>query len=193
MPAIFPPNLTPDTDPGKRGVLHTIWAKKRLAELDREIVEEMKANGESVGLEMAVQEKEWIVEHFGVVSKGEGRGVPALRIPVGGGGMGPASPRSPIGGRLGEKLRGLKLVTGTDGLAQAAKSATPRMQPLMPPAVGKRGDNVNGGVGSLNAIVGTTGTLARPAGGEEATEEDLFALPMSPRSPEMKRSPFSLL
>lgn len=26
-----------------------------------------------------------------------------------------------------------------------------------------------------------------------ADEEELFALPMSPRSPEMKRSPFSLL
>jgi hypothetical protein len=58
-----------------------------------------------------------------------------------------------------------------------------------------------GGVASLDAIVG--GTVTTPAAatgvgkvggsGDDATEEDLFALPMSPRSPEMKRSPFSIL
>lgn len=49
---------------------------------------------------------------------------------------------------------------------------------------------------SLDAIVG--GGLSQPAGtaaegDDDANEEDLFALPMSPRSPEMKRSPFSIL
>lgn len=47
-----------------------------------------------------------------------------------------------------------------------------------------------GGIASLDAIVG--GGLRPPAAPEDV-EEDLFALPMSPRSPEMKRSPFSML
>lgn len=50
-----------------------------------------------------------------------------------------------------------------------------------------------GGMGSLSAIV-----QGGPGGGGpgipgDNTEEDLFALPMSPRSPEMAMSPFSLL
>jgi hypothetical protein len=48
------------------------------------------------------------------------------------------------------------------------------------------------GVASLDTVLGT-GTPAAAAAAETDTEEDLFALPMSPRSPEMKRSPFSLL
>ena len=49
------------------------------------------------------------------------------------------------------------------------------------------------GVASLDAIVGSgfiPTTSAKPL---DTVEEDLFALPMSPRSPEMKRSPFSML
>jgi hypothetical protein len=67
------------------------------------------------------------------------------------------------------------------------------MQPLLPPGTGQTSDSANGGVASLDAIVGTNLPPARAAGSDEATEEELFALPMSPRSPEMKRSPFSLL
>lgn len=52
-------------------------------------------------------------------------------------------------------------------------------------------DAGNDGVASLDAILGTGAPAATAADGD--TEEDLFALPMSPRSPEMKRSPFSLL
>ena len=49
----------------------------------------------------------------------------------------------------------------------------------------------NGAVTSLDAVL-ETGAL--PTKGPDVdTEEDLFALPMSPRSPEMKKSPFSLL
>ena len=44
---------------------------------------------------------------------------------------------------------------------------------------------------SLDAIMGR-GTDAE-ADATANVEEDLFALPMSPRSPEMARSPFSLL
>jgi hypothetical protein len=47
------------------------------------------------------------------------------------------------------------------------------------------------GIGSLDAIIGSG--APRPAAPADSVEEDLFALPMSPRSPEMKRSPFSIL
>ncbi|KAK4044588.1 hypothetical protein C8A01DRAFT_12086 [Parachaetomium inaequale] len=204
MPAIFPAELTSQQDAGRRGVLHTIWAKRRLAELQAEIAAEMRTNGESVGLEMAMQEQQWIVDHFGLAPD---PGMPQptkLHIPQSS--ASPASPRSPVGGRLGEKLRGLKLATSPADLAaasQAAKSAqAPRMQPLVtsvsPPATGVSTvpGSSGGGVASLDAIVGSgvaPVAAARVDGGDDATEEDLFALPMSPRSPEMKRSPFSIL
>lgn len=46
------------------------------------------------------------------------------------------------------------------------------------------------GMASLSAVM-QTGQSAPERGHD--TEEDLFALPMSPRSPEMAMSPFSLL
>jgi hypothetical protein len=119
MPAIFPAELTSKHDAGRRGVLHTIWAKRRLAELQVEVAAEMKANGESVGLEMAMQEQQWIVDHFGLAPD---PGIPQptkLHIPRSS--AGPASPRSPIGGKLGEKLRGLKLATSPAELAAASQ------------------------------------------------------------------------
>lgn len=82
----------------------------------------------------------------------------------------------------------------------AAKSAeAPRVQHLITsvaPSAAAPGSS-GGGVASLDAIVGGGATPAaavgKVGGGDDATEEDLFALPMSPRSPEMKRSPFSIL
>lgn len=102
LPAIFPPELgVSATTHGRRGVLHTLWAKKRLSVLQQEIALEMK-NGEGVGLEMAMQEKQWIEENFGISP----RPVPDLQYTTS-----PTSPRSPGGGRLAEKLKGLKLGT----------------------------------------------------------------------------------
>ncbi len=105
-------------------IRHTIWAKKRLRELQAEIDTEMRDNVESVGLEMALQEQQWIVDHFGLV-EGEVEGAPQptrLHIPQNPNGSGPASPRSPIGGRLGAKLKGLTgLATSPTELAAAAQ------------------------------------------------------------------------
>lgn len=116
MPAIFKGLVSEEK--GTRGVLHTIWAKKRLQELEAEITIEMKNNGESVGLEMALQEKQWIVDHFGLeIDTSSAEAMPLS--PQSPGGTSPASPRSPVGGRLGEKLRGLKLATTPAGLAAA--------------------------------------------------------------------------
>lgn len=117
LPAIFPEGLV-NEDKGTRGVLHTKWAKKRLEALEAEIVAEMKNNGESVGLEMAAQERQWIVDHFGLqidTSSAEAQPLPPQSPET----SSPASPRSPIGGRLGEKLKGLKLATSPAELAAA--------------------------------------------------------------------------
>ena len=134
MPAIFPAELGGAEVAGRRGVLHTIWSKKRLAGLQDEIAAEMKANGESVGLEMAMQERQWIADHFGLAPEQDQQGVPkpALldipQIP-----LSPTSPRSPIAGRLGEKLRGLKLATSPAELAAATQGMDKCEQTLPSP------------------------------------------------------------
>ncbi|KAK4197737.1 hypothetical protein QBC40DRAFT_100607 [Triangularia verruculosa] len=210
MPAIFPAELTGKQEAGLRGVLHTIWAKKRLAELQAEIEVEMSTNGESVGLEMAAQERQWIVDHFGL---GPDHGAPKpTRLHIPQTTAGPASPRSPIGGKLGEKLRGLKLATSPAELAaatQASKDTQRRAQSALATSSTAASDAANqagrglalgsagAGVASLDAVIGNSlpqsSSAAGKPGAEDTTEEDLFALPMSPRSPEMKRSPFSIL
>lgn len=126
LPAIFPEGLAGAAgggDKGSRGVLHTVWARKRLGELGAEIAAEMRSNGEGVGLEMALQERQWIVDHFGLEVDTSSAGA----IPLAPGGAAgaaaaaarPASPRSPVGGRLGERLRGLKLATSPAELLAA--------------------------------------------------------------------------
>lgn len=237
MPAIFPAELTSKQEAGLRGVLHTIWAKKRLAELQAEIEVEMRTNGESVGLEMAAQERQWIVDHFGL---GPDHGVPKpTRLHIPQTAAGPASPRSPIGGKLGEKLRGLKLATSPAELAAASqgmsnpqlvafsggpvlvclwpnmlltkisptasKDTQHRLHSSLAMASDRTGlagrsiamGSAGAGVASLDAVLGNnlpqSSSAVGKAGTEDAIEEDLFALPMSPRSPEMKRSPFSIL
>lgn len=101
LPAIFPEGFNAES--GTRGVLHTLWAKKRLSELEREMDAEMRANAESVGLQMAFTEKQWIVDTFLTM--------PAAPTTI------PMSPRSPVAGRLGEKLKGLRLATSPEELA----------------------------------------------------------------------------
>ena len=124
LPAIFPAALNGGREAGQRGVLHTIWAKKRLAELQAEITQEMKANVESVGLEMALLERQRIVDHFGLAAGDDIPKPTKLHIPQNL--VGPASPRSPIGGKLGEKLRGLKLATSPAELAAATQGMSAR-------------------------------------------------------------------
>ncbi|KAI6358306.1 hypothetical protein MCOR25_007348 [Pyricularia grisea] len=218
LPAIFHPALLgaeTRQEVGLRGVLHTIWAKKRLVELQAEMDREAKSNGESVGLEMALQERNWIVEHFGLsesyapTQQQQQQAAPLSPTS-------PTSPRSPIGGKLGEKLKGLKLATSPTELAAASQLSKAQVSSLSPqvadvaipsflafqgrgpsgrtPGTGNMANNH--GVASLDAIIGGGGPGAAPTMGFNNagdTEEELFALPMSPRSPEMKRSPFSML
>ncbi|KUI66235.1 hypothetical protein VM1G_01488 [Cytospora mali] len=199
LPAIFPEGLV-NEDKGTRGVLHTIWAKKRLHELEAEIVTEMKNNGESVGLEMALQERQWIVDHFGLeIDTSSAEAIPLA--PHSPGETSPTSPRSPIGGRLGEKLRGLKLATSPAELAAAKEANNTKKQAerkitAFAPETGGVSLGLplatSGGLASLGAVMEGGVAAAVPERSGD-TEEDLFALPMSPRSPEEAKSPFSML
>ncbi len=125
LPAIFPPELgSTARQAGKKGVLHTIWAKKRLQVLEKEIREEEQYNLESIALEMAMQEREWIETNFGVAAKPRELSLGSLGSSTSsgssypGGPLSPTSPRSPTSGRrLSEKLRGLKLGTSERELA----------------------------------------------------------------------------
>jgi len=114
LPAIFPAELgVSATTAGKLGVLHTLWAKKRLSSLQKEIETEMKTNGEGVGLDMAMQEKQWIEDNFGVGPKA----VPEISSPT--------SPKTPGGARLSEKFKGLKLGTSASALSGPSSAYTP--------------------------------------------------------------------
>ncbi|KAI0151847.1 hypothetical protein GGR57DRAFT_173780 [Xylariaceae sp. FL1272] len=199
MPAIFTTGLgASQPDSGLRGVLHTIWAKKRLSQLQEEIRKELQDNSEGVALEMALQEQSWVIEHFGLPDPYAHENPAPPPTP-----LSPQTPRSPVGGRLGEKLRGLKLSTSPADLV-STPSATPRttFQPFLSsslntvsvPSLGipmpKAGTAP--AVASLDAMIDNSQPIA-PVSQSKDTEDDLFALPMSPRSPEMKASPFSLL
>lgn len=202
LPAIFPAGLpgAADREVGRRGVLHTIWARKRLGELEAEIATEAAENAESIGLEIAVQERDWIIHEFGVGGDGkEGATGGAPRAHPMSPTM-PSSPRSPVGGRMGEKLRGLKLATSPGDLAaatQASRSARPPQTAGIAVSsfatFASAQDVGQAGVVSLNAVVDSSAAAAAAAATRDDDEDDMFALPMSPRSPEMKKSPFSML
>ncbi|KAK2047048.1 hypothetical protein LZ31DRAFT_564029 [Colletotrichum somersetense] len=207
LPAIFPPGLAVgNPDVGLRGILHTIWARKRLSGLQEEVEIEMKTNVEGVGLEMVLQERQWIARHFGVALKtdlGQNATMITSRTPPS-----PGSPKAPLAGRLGEKLKGLKLATSAADLVagsagSADESAYVRTISFSPApsdiAVSSFSDvmrqtapgypPVEGSV-SLDALLSKSTFSSMQQ--DQDQEEGLFALPMSPRSPEMKRSPFSL-
>jgi hypothetical protein len=76
-----------------------LWARQRLAAIDREIAAELRNNAEGVGVEMALEERKWILDTF--INPPQ---LPADSLSR------PAATRSPTG-RLGDKLKGLKLAT----------------------------------------------------------------------------------
>lgn len=238
LPAIFPPELGASArQAGKKGVLHTVWAKKRLQVLKQEIQHEEQHNPEGVALSMAMQERDWIESNFGVRTKPAG-----LKIATSSSGSldlglpSPASPRSPGRGPLLGKLKGLKLDTeaprhdsnplspeGSDvavnfntfaalhGLPDPSTlSAKPAQQPLVQsqsttiPVVRRIApqlppDHVlaqqrQNSMASLNALAvneeplefkasSSTVVPAMERSDSAADEDDLFALPLSPRSP----------
>jgi hypothetical protein len=118
LPAIFPPELgATGRTAGKKGVLHTIWAKKRLQVLESEIEHESRNNVEGIALLMAIQEKEWIELNFGVGSRAVDS-VASSHDSANSSSVYPATPVSPVSGRkLSDKLKGLKLQTSERDLS----------------------------------------------------------------------------
>lgn len=247
LPAIFPPELgATGRSAGKKGVLHTIWAKKRLQVLDREIRAECLNNVEGIALHMAVQEKEWIETHFGIGSKSD-TSEPDSRDSSGHGSnypMGPTTPVSPNGGgKLSDKLKGLKLQTSEQGLSPKTEGVfknlprvfllhlltimtvpnaarhllspqspdvaissfnsfhsiqnpnpTPKLdtnpdarKPVAhyPPEAVQAQQHANNGSSGFASMGSLTHTSNSDSG------EELFAKALSPRSPDLPRSPFS--
>ncbi|OAA63913.1 hypothetical protein ISF_04622 [Cordyceps fumosorosea ARSEF 2679] len=177
LPAIFPPGF--DAEPGSRGVLHTLWAKKRLRELEREMDAEMRTNSESVGLQMAYSEKQWIIETFLTPPK------PRMILPI--------SPVSPISGRLGEKLKGLRLATSPDDLLPSPTANTFMGSNAPSLTLSPDGNDIavpSFAPMSLNAAA--RGDLPVSKRHQTDAEDDLFALPISPRTPDMKRAQFGV-
>jgi hypothetical protein len=237
LPAIFPPQLGVSArTAGKKGVLHTIWAKKRLSVLQTEIDKETRAGNEGIDLDLAIKEKEWIEENFGIGS----RYVPDPQD------LPPTSPKSPGGGRLAEKLKGLKLGTSAGDLSPRPSSKSFMMSLLGPLLIEKgntrdttqlpgkpsanllspetsdvavssfalfhgglsrpprravvqtppshivaqqAGSQGGSGMTSLDAVA--DGGFSRVEKSEDDHDDDLFAVTLSPRSPEMTTSPFS--
>ncbi|EFW15937.1 hypothetical protein D8B26_004269 [Coccidioides posadasii str. Silveira] len=240
LPAIFSPELGATArTAGKKGVLHTIWAKKRLQVLDKEIREESQHNSEGVALAMALQEKEWIEANFGVVAR---PAMPALNVStnIGSVPLSPRTPLSPGGSKLSEKLKGLRLETSEKDLARRVTANPPApsdtnadLHPLSP-------DEPDVAISSFNSFANTPVhfspqqqqqqqppplakaiSLVPPASiqdqqsqlntfasvsmhpihnfkngsfsgaAEIDSGEGLFAKALSPRSPDIPRSPFS--
>ncbi|KAF5989411.1 hypothetical protein FBULB1_982 [Fusarium bulbicola] len=194
LPAIFPPGLA--ADPGNRGVLHTLWARQRLAAIDREVANELRNNAEGVGVEMALAERQWILDTFINTPQ-----LPSDSMPR------PVATRSPTG-RLGDKLKGLKLATSPADLTPSTTANTfmspisqshpfqPRGRDIAVSSHEAMASNASTGPISLNAALHgdlTTAASAPVRPLRRDDDDDLFALPMSPRSPDMKKSPFSAL
>ncbi|KAJ5128964.1 hypothetical protein N7526_007130 [Penicillium atrosanguineum] len=247
LPAIFPPELgATGRAAGKKGVLHTIWAKKRLRVLDNEIRDESLNNVEGIGLQMAMQEKEWIESKFGVTAHGDSESVASSHDSSTSNSMyptGPATPVSPVSGRkLTDKLKGLKLQTSERDLAAndrspAAHLLSPQspdvavssfssfrntanrapeslptpvstftptpsshtkptgLENLKPVALHPpesiqdlQQTSATSGFSAMNSMTSMS-SLARTSSAESG--EDLFAKALSPRSPDLPRSPFS--
>jgi hypothetical protein len=161
LPAIFSPELGATARAaGKKGVLHTIWAKKRLQVLQKEIDVEARDNVEGLGLEMALAEKEWIEANFGVMSKPSGLALPQqLQQQQGGSSTlnSPTSPRSPGGGRLMDKLKGLRIGTTTEALSPGGSSLAknvPETAETFNPLSPESSDVAVGSFGAFAALKG---------------------------------------
>ncbi|OKL56514.1 hypothetical protein UA08_08306 [Talaromyces atroroseus] len=219
LPAIFPPELgVTARTAGKKGVLHTIWAKKRLQSLEKEIQEESLNNVEGIALQMAIQEKEWIEANFGVTVPSSALDGSSSSPDASSLSLAPLTPISPTGGsKLGEKLKGLKLDTSEKDPKQSAEdhrqnaieahllspqspdvavssfssfhsvtmnnSDVKRIVAHAPPPFIQQAQSSSS---SSNASL--LEPVAQPASSDS---DDLFAKALSPRSPDLPRSPFS--
>lgn len=240
LPAIFTPELGATAKAsGKKGVLHTIWAKKRLQVLAKEISTESEFNLESIALEMALAEKQYIEHNFGIaMSQPKPQNPANLRLDLGAlqnsGTTSPPlspgmqSPRSPGGRRLTDKLKGLSLMTNegvntptreTNPLSpevgdmavssfstfkgdrpaagKAPQTAVRKMVPISPPSTvtDEQAQSASASLAEIaqGSVSAKSDRLqqAHPDGAD-GEGDDLFAVAMSPRSPDAPKSPFSV-
>jgi len=218
LPAIFTPELGATAKAsGKKGVLHTIWAKKRLQVLGKEIQQEQAHNLEGIALEMAVAEKEWIENNFGLQQKPPNLNLGATSdftaAPMT---PGLQSPKSPGGRRLSEKLKGLSIGTSEKDLAaKGVNTVTREVHPLSPEGSDMvyssfsafRNGPTSPPSAPLRKIVSQSppdhlrkqqmqsppaSLMSQISWQNDKNEDDLFAVAMSPRSPGDPKSPFSL-
>lgn len=217
LPAIFTPELGATAKAsGKKGVLHTIWAKKRLQVLEKEIKQEEAHNLEGIALEMAKSEKSWIETNFGLAPKPPALDLGSIpKSPTGPMSPGIQSPKSPGGRRLSEKLKGLSIGTSARDLnSRGQNTPTREVHPLSPeasdmayssfaafhngpvPAPGARRivaqappDHIRNQQGQSPA---TSLDFVAQKPNPGPTEDDLFAVALSPRSPGGPKSPFSI-
>lgn len=240
LPAIFTPELGATAKAsGRKGVLHTIWAKRRLQVLEKEIRQEQELNLEGIALEMATAEKEWIEQNFGLGQQQHQQEQqqskplkldlanlqnPATNLPNS---PGLQSPRSPGGRRLTEKLKGLSLGTSERDLARGVNTPIRESHPLSP----ENGDMAHSSFSAFRErslpsqqpqqtgkkvvaqlppeyikqqqsqltsldFATSNGTMYESQRNiEDATNndsDDLFAIALSPRSPDDPKSPFSI-
>ncbi|RMZ78167.1 hypothetical protein DV738_g4055, partial [Chaetothyriales sp. CBS 135597] len=130
LPAIFTRELGATAKvSGKKGVLHTLWAKKRLQVLNAEIEAERAKNGEgSVALERAVDEKRYIEENFGLLPRPPAVPNDPITIPQPTSDLASSPPlQSP-----NEKLKGLSLGTSDKDLQARPNTFTHELHPLSP-------------------------------------------------------------
>lgn len=217
LPAIFTPELgaTAKTS-GKKGVLHTIWAKKRLQILEKEIKHEEAHSPEGIALEMALSERKWIESNFGVVAV-KPLSLDLSNIPKSSGGPtspGIQSPKSPGGRRLSEKLKGLSIGTSEKDLSpRGLNTPTREAHPLSPEASDMAYSSFSAFRNGPTPVTGkkvvaqappdyirmqqeqtqaTSLDFMSPPPKNEPLEDDLFAVALSPRSPDVPKSPFSI-
>lgn len=239
LPAFYPPGLANSSIDGAfkcgRGVLHGMWAQKRLQALDREIEAEAKTNCEGIALQMAIGEKQWIENNFGLsaIPPPQVQSLWLQPLNTYDTPLSPMTPLSPGGSRLSEKLKGLKLQTAETAVRRpSSRTASSEEADVAVPLCQKQREKLAGGVAisstitqpsqSADAIstvpVSIEQAVANPArtsqhqmsssgmmslgavlSGEclpeelprKEEEEGLFVMPLSPRSPEMTKSPFS--
>ncbi|KAI1614167.1 hypothetical protein EDD36DRAFT_218922 [Exophiala viscosa] len=215
LPAIFTPELGATAKAaGKKGVLHTVWAKKRLQVLEKEIKQEQERNLEGVALEMALSEHHWIEANFGVASK-----PPALDLsnvaksPYTLPSPGIHSPKSPGGRRLSEKLKGLSLGTSEKDLAgRGLNTPTHEEHPLSPeasdvaylsfgafrnettlfPVKKVVAQNPPEHIRKQQEQAPASSMDFRLGPSSDPEVDDLFAMALNPRSPDGPKSPFSI-
>ena len=218
LPAIFTPQLGATAKAsGKLGVLHTLWAKSRLQVLEDEIKREEELNLEGIALEMCLSERDWILGTFGLDPKAPTLDLSSLPKHTLNGQLSPSlqSPRTPGGRRLSEKLKGLSIGTSEKDLSRGANTPTREFHPLSPiasdvayssfssfpkspPNKNRKGAKTMTAQGPPAEVLKQQQqqqqTSSMPLGylqNGEVEDESLFAIALSPRTPDLAKSPFS--